>query len=96
MLITPLDTVKKLSEASSQTRGTSLVTIYVPGNISLNQVTSRITSELATSQNIKDKSVRTSVQSALKSGLHKVKLYPGHKAPENGFVLCAGEIKSCV
>jgi peptide chain release factor subunit 1 len=96
MPFTLQEIVKNLSNAISQTRGTSLVTLYVPGGMSLTQVTSKITAELSTSQNIKDKSVRSSVQSALKSGLYKVKSYSGHLAPENGFVLCAGEVNSCL
>ena len=96
MPYTPPEIVQNLATVTSQTRGTSLVTIYVPPETNLGFVTSRLTSELSTSQNIKDKSVRSCVQSALKSGLQKIKSYPGHKAPENGFVLCAGEIDSCV
>jgi peptide chain release factor subunit 1 len=88
--------IDELCRATSQTRGTSLVTIYVPGNINLSQITSKITSELSKSQNIKDKSVRLSVQTALKSGLNKIKYHLQHKAPEKGFVLCAGEINCCV
>lgn len=96
MMFTPKNIVQDLSKTSSKTRGTSLVTLYVPSNTNLNQVTSKLTCELSTSQNIKDKSVRYNVQSALKSGLHKIKSYPEYKAPENGFVLCAGEINSWV
>lgn len=96
MSYTPPDIVKELANATSQTRGTSLVTIYVPSETNLGQVTSKITSELSTSQNIKDKSVRSCVQSSLKSALRNIKLFSGHKAPENGFVLCAGEINTCV
>lgn len=96
MSCTSPDIVKELAKAASQTRGTSLVTIYVPAETNLSQISSKITSELSTSQNIKDKSVRSSVQLSLKSALRSIKLYPGHKAPENGFVLCAGEIKTRV
>lgn len=96
MSYTPPDIVKNLATVISQTRGTSLVTVYVPAGINLSQITSKLTSELSTSQNIRDKSVRSDVQSALKSGLHKIKSYPGHNAPENGLVLCAGIINSCV
>jgi peptide subunit release factor 1 (eRF1) len=90
---TPFATVKELSQATSETRGTSLVTVLVPGEASISQVTSQLTSELGTASNIKDKSVRSSVQAALRSGLQKMKTYPGHKAGPNGLVLLAGEIK---
>jgi len=79
----------------SQTSGTSLVTLYVMGGIDLGLITSRISHELATSQNIKNKAVRHNVQSALASGLLNVRSL-GHTSPENGFVLCCGEINQCV
>lgn len=93
---TTFDIVKELSEARSNTGATTLVTLYVPGNTNLSLVSSQISTELSTSQNIKNKNVRDSVYSALKSGQQKIKSYNGHRSPENGFVLCAGEIKSCV
>ena len=96
MSYTDQDIVKNLSLSQSSSHGTSLVTIYVPGDSNLNLVTSQLTSELSTSQNIKSKTVRGNVQTALKSGLQKIKSYGQHRAPENGFVVCAGEIKSCV
>ena len=92
MSYTDKSVVQELLKASSLTRGTSLVTIYVPGDSNLSQVVTKLRNELSTSQNIKDKTVRSSVQSALKSGLHKLKSYCS--VPENGFVLCAGEINS--
>lgn len=84
-------TVQELSKVTSETRGTSLVTLYVPGETKLSQVTSQISNELATSQNIKSKAVRSAVGSALRSGLQRVKSISGHVAPEQGFVLLAGE-----
>lgn len=95
MNYTPQNIVKDLANATSQTNGTSLVTIYVPDKNNLTLTISKITSELATSQNIKDKLVRSSVQSALKSGLYKVKSFANINS-ENGFVLCAGEINCSV
>ncbi|AYV75969.1 MAG: hypothetical protein Terrestrivirus4_17 [Terrestrivirus sp.] len=105
-MYSPQDTVKDLSLARSSSRGTSLITLYVPAGISLDLVSGTLNYEMSTSQNIKSKQVRSDVQSALRSGLQKIKMLPGHKAPENGFVLCAGhfdipstsstELKSCV
>lgn len=105
-MYSPLDTVKDLSLARSSSKGTSLITLYVPAGISLDLVTGTLTHEMSTSQNIKSKQVRSDVQSALRSGLQKIKMLPGHKASENGFILCAGhfdlsstnstELKSCV
>lgn len=87
--------IQELLNAKSHTGGTSLITLYVPGNTNMNIVTQQLNSELATSQNIKSKQVRTSVQSAIKSGLQQIKLLPP-KVPENGFVMCAGELKSYI
>lgn len=95
-MVTSLETIEVLSSAKSITGGTSLVTLYVPGNSNLINVSSQLNKELSTSQNIKSKAVRDAVQSALKSGQHKIKSLSGHKTSENGFVLCCGEIKSCI
>jgi peptide chain release factor subunit 1 len=94
MAPTPLEVIKNLAESRSVTRGTSLVTIYVPSNSQISLVTEKLNNELSTSMNIKSKDVRQAVQSALKSGMQLIKNYPAHCAPENGFVLCAGEISS--
>lgn len=104
-MYSPNNLVKDLSQARSSSKGTSLITLYVPSGINLGLVSTQLTQELSTSQNIKSKHVRSDVQSALRSGLQKIKSLPGHNAPENGFVLCSGhfdvitsstELKSCV
>lgn len=87
--------VHRLSEMRSQTGGTSLITLQIPSNHSMGLVTKSLTNELSTATNIRDKSVRKSVISTLKSALNAVKCY-GYTAPENGLVLCAGETKYCV
>ncbi len=48
--------------------------------------------ELATASNIKSKHVRKHVIAALKSGMYKLKTYKKSKAPENGLILCCGDI----
>ncbi len=87
--------VHGLSEMRSQTGGTSLVTLQIPGNYSMGLISKSLSSELGTAANIKDKSVRKSVVAALKSSLVAIKKF-GHTAPENGLVLCAGETRYCV
>jgi peptide subunit release factor 1 (eRF1) len=46
---------------------------------------------MGTASNIKSKSVRKDVQQALRSALQLLKTAP-NKAPETGYVLCAGNI----
>ena len=90
--------IQYLSQAKSTTGGTSLVTMYIPGNTDLWLVSSTLSSELSTSQNIKSKPVKKGVQSALKAAQNQIKMWNGSKAPSNGLVLCSGDImegKSC-
>jgi len=96
MTFTDFDTIKALSEARSHTRGTTLVTMYVPGGANISSITADLNAEKSSSSNIKNPHVGKSVKSALNSALYVLKNYVGHNAPENGFVLCAGEIGSCV
>lgn len=51
-----------------------------------------LTQELSTSQNIKSKQVRKLVKTALKQGLQQLKQVKS--VPENGLILCSGEISS--
>ena len=92
---TQMELLKQLSLEKSLTGGTSLITIYVPSNYALSLVTQNLTSELSTASNIKDKSVRKSVISSLKSCLVMVKSLKWNNAPENGLVLLSGETKYC-
>lgn len=86
--------VRELSNLKSLSRGTSLVTLYIPSNYSIALITKKITAELSTGSNIKDKNVSKSVISALKSALQNIRSFKLHNAPENGLVLCAGETES--
>lgn len=88
--------IRTLSEATSESRGTSLVTIYIPSNQNFGIITKSLTNELSTASNIKDKTVRKDVISALKSLSETVKSFNWHNAPENGVVLCSGEFISCL
>ena len=86
------DILKQLQNAKALAGGTSLVTYYMPANSALWLASHTLTSELSTSQNIKSKSVKKGVQSALKMGIQRLKTCKLMKAPENGLVLCAGDI----
>ena len=90
--------IQYLSLAKSTTGGTSLVTMYIPGNSDLWLVSSTLSSELSTSQNIKSKHVKKGVQSALKAAQYQIKMWKSNKSPPNGLVLCSGDImenRSC-
>jgi peptide subunit release factor 1 (eRF1) len=89
------DQIEQLYLARSETGGTSLDTLYIVPNSSLTLATNQLNSELSTSQNIKDKSVRKSVQIALRSGIDLIRDY-GHHAPENGLVLLTGLTNSYI
>lgn len=90
---TPIELIKKLSQVKSETGGTSLITLYVPSLSNLSIVSNQINSELSTSQNIKSKTVRNSVQNALKCAQLQLKSLKSI-APENGLVICSGAVES--
>lgn len=70
--------------------------IFIPSGYSLALVSKKISTEISTASNIKDKNVGKLVSSALKSSLLLIKSYKGFIAPVNGLVLCAGEAQSYV
>lgn len=92
---TTLDVVQKLSNAKSITGGTSLITIYVPPLMNLSLISNQLNSELSTSQNIKNKTVKSSVQNSIKCAQQQLKLI-NQTAPSNGLVICSGLIESCI
>ena len=85
--------IKMLSDAMSSSRGTSLITKYIPANTNLQTHINHLNEELSTAKNIKSKVVRNDVQTALKSGINRLKTQKA--VPENGLVLCSGIINSC-
>jgi len=93
--ITDMSLIKQLSTGLSANHGTDLITLYIPGGAQISKYTQKLVSEFTTSQNIKDKTIRNSVQSSIKSGLALLKTC-GIVSPQNGIVLCAGEIKSYI
>ena len=87
------DFIKSLSNAKSMSRGTSLITYYLPSESSIWLAVNKLNQELSTASNIKSKTVRKDVITALKSSLHILKTYKGSNAPSNGLVLCSGIIE---
>jgi peptide subunit release factor 1 (eRF1) len=99
--------VKQLSHLRAESGGTSLITMLIPSGYQLALVNNKISKELSTATNIKDKTVRKDVITALKSilgnisrGCSSVVSITGtgtkHTAPENGLVLLAGVTKQYV
>jgi peptide chain release factor subunit 1 len=71
-------------------RHTELVSVYIPSGHNLNKVVDQITNEKSTAQNIKSKTVKKNVMSALERILQHLKLYK--QTPENGLVIFSGNI----
>ena len=71
-------------------RGTELISLYIPPDKQVYDVVAQLKNEHGQAANIKSKSTRTNVQSALESVLARLKYYP--KPPENGFVIFCGTL----
>ena len=70
--------------------GTELISVYIPAGFQLSEETAKLREEYSQSSNIKSKSVRTNVQSALDKIIQYLKLFRG--TPENGIAIFAGNI----
>jgi len=75
---------------SMQGRGTELISLYIPHDKQIHEVTSQLKQEYGQAANIKSKSTRTNVQSAIDSLLSRLKYYK--TPPENGVVLLVGTV----
>ncbi|MDE1823340.1 MAG: peptide chain release factor aRF-1 [Candidatus Micrarchaeota archaeon] len=68
--------------------GTELISVYVPAGFNISEEVSKLREEHSQSSNIKSKSVRTNVQSALEKILQYLKLY--RETPKNGLAIFCG------
>ncbi|MFO7991229.1 MAG: peptide chain release factor aRF-1 [Thermoplasmata archaeon] len=80
-----LDKIKELKG-----RGTELISLYIPPDKQISDVTAYLREEMSQSSNIKSKNTKKHVQGALKSILAKLKYFK--KPPENGVVFFVGHI----
>lgn len=81
---------RKLEEIeSAEGRGTELVSLYVPPTRQVSDVTNYLKQELSQSSNIKSKSTRKNVTSAIESILVRLKSF--RTVPERGLVFFVGE-----
>ena len=69
-------------------RGTQLISLYIPPTKRLEDVSSYLRNELSESSNIKSKSTRKNVTSAIESILSRLKMWK--VVPENGLVFFVG------
>ncbi|MBD3312013.1 peptide chain release factor 1 [archaeon] len=84
--------LKKLVEElkDMRSRHTELVSVYVPSGTNLNVVRNQIAQEQALAANIKSKTTRKNVQSALERAATELRYYK--VTPENGLVVFAGNV----
>ena len=71
-------------------RGTELVSVYIPPDKQVSDVTSHLREEYGQAMNIKSKSTRTNVQSSLDSILSKLRYV---QVGENGIVIFCGAVE---
>ncbi|MHA1166284.1 MAG: peptide chain release factor aRF-1 [Candidatus Hodarchaeales archaeon] len=81
--------LNELKSRRSQDGSTCLVSLYIPENKAISDFTSEITNEIGTAANIKSKTTRKNVITALQIVLGKLKLL-GQKSPPNGVVIFSG------
>jgi len=81
-----LEELKKLKG-----RGTELITLYIPPDKQIPDVTNKLKEESSQSSNIKSKSTRKNVGAALESITGRLKNF--RRPPENGLVFFVGHVK---
>jgi len=82
-------TLEKLE--SQQGDGTELITLYIPPDKQIYDVTNQLKDEFGQCANIKSKQTRTNVQSAISSILSRLKYYK--RPPEKGMAVFCGTVK---
>ena len=89
-----LDKIKlrRLLRELSQMKGkhTELISYYIPAGSDLNKISELITQEQALTRNVKNKTVRKNVLSALEKIGQELKRY--NKLPENGLAIFCGNV----
>ncbi len=72
--------------------GTELISVYIPAGYPLSEETAKLREEHSQSSNIKSKSVRNNVQSALEKIMQYLKLY--RETPKNGLAVFCGNVST--
>jgi peptide chain release factor subunit 1 len=76
---------------SQQGDGTELITLYIPPDKQIYDVTNQLKDEFGQCANIKSKQTKTNVQSAISSILSRLKYYK--RPPEKGMAVFCGTVK---
>ncbi len=85
------DLLKEIKRLKSiRGTGTELITIYVPAGFQISEEIAKLRQEHNQSGNIKSKTTRTNVQSAIDKIIQYLKLYK--ETPKNGFAIFCGNI----
>ena len=80
-----------LDDLRSKTgRGTELISLYIPPDKQISDVTAQLREEYGQASNIKSRVTRLSVQGSLESAMSRLKLIP--KPPANGVVIFIGSV----
>lgn len=90
-MLTEIELKKIISDLEKiKGRHTELVTLYIPAGYNINEISSFLTIERNEASNIKSKSTRKNVQSALERIQRRIKDI--NKLPENGLAFFSGNI----
>lgn len=82
---------RKLEELEKyKGRGTELITLYIPPDKNIADISNQLRSELSQASNIKSKQTRTNVMAGLEAILQRLKYYK--KPPEHGMVIISGVV----
>lgn len=85
------DFKRKLEDVRSYNgKATELISLYIPPNKQISDVSAYLRNEFSQSSNIKSKSTRKNVMSAIESILSRLRHYK--KVPENGIVFFVGHV----
>jgi len=84
--------LKKLVSELESKRGrhTELVSVYIPRGYNIHEVSNQLRDEQSTAENIKSKSTRKNVVTALEKIIRHLQIYS--KTPENGLAIFCGNI----
>lgn len=84
---------KKLEQLEKMKgRGTELITLYIPPDKNIAEISNHLRSELSEAENIKSKQTRKNVIDGLEAILQRLKHYK--KPPEHGMVLVSGTVET--
>ncbi len=84
--------LKKLVQELEAKKGrhTELVTVYIPQGYNIHEIVNQLRDEQSTAENIKSKSTRKNVVTALERIIRRLQLYT--KTPENGLAVFCGNV----